>query len=146
MINYDRFKIRVWYKPTQIMYERAVWRFEADSPDLRWLFCKHGHGIASDPTYCFLAEDCVIMQCTGIKDKKGRLLYEGDIIKDKNGFNNELTEYRIMWEEDDGVYTAKSASGEYGTNAGLFHYAEYVGNVFEMARDKRCREEFPNEN
>ena len=112
-------KFRAWLKKEQKM--------DNEIDHISWLedelYCI-GDGI----TYMVSAEDLVLMQSTGLTDKNGKEIFEGDVLGTKDGLLNGVVEYRT----DLGMWT--NSLIRYNNFERLCNVAgsrEIIGNVYE---------------
>jgi hypothetical protein len=66
-----------------------------------------------------------IGECTGVKDRYGRLIYEGDIIESEEGA------FSIEYNAEDGAFIAQRIDGVSFELMSFFDSCEIVGNVHE---------------
>lgn len=70
-------------------------------------------------------EDYIVMQCTGLKDKNGKLIFEGDVVNQNN------TIYSVNW--CDGSFCFKDALNgkNYTVEFVMSAKLEVIGNIYE---------------
>ena len=156
MNSANRFRFRAWDKRRKEMYmlpaslspEEAIALFAARYgqrvPRDVWL--EDGYEVGSeDPAF-----DCtrlksnltferaqkagmILMQSTGLCDKNGKEIFEGDALRDERGCCG------TVWRRDSGEYTAKAHGYMHGAPIDSFNTkVEVIGNIYENPEGERA--------
>lgn len=133
----DRFKYRFWDKKNNLMINPSEQLSNVEYTKLEKMYLKDEWYITPEITLTdslnyFDNRPFEIMQCTGLKDKNDKLIYEGDIVKispsgffdnDRDIFYIKFTDgYRLAYQDWQTLDTIGGFSNK------LF---EIIGNIYE---------------
>ena len=123
-------KYRAWMK-----------QYEKMDNDIGEMYFEDGEFkyIGDDVHYKRLPEHIILMQSTGMVDRNGNIIFEGDIVKMSKDVYSEPTYYEVVRHRG-GAYRLESK--QHGCELWLRHTdCEVVGNVYEnpeLLEDKEC--------
>ena len=77
----DRFKFRIWHVPLEKMHYNDF--IVTATGYMAKIYQQDDYMMKFNQEDLEFDKQCILMQCTGLKDKNGKLIYEGDILKGK---------------------------------------------------------------
>jgi uncharacterized phage protein (TIGR01671 family) len=122
----DRFKQRAYLKN----YNRVVEVKQLTNMDgVAYIKFEKWNNKINTPTFQHL-EDVVLMQCTGLEDKNGKLIYEGDILEVDDDFFL-IKKGVVTYDVANAAYTLGEDNVFICNEDNKFSYYEIIGNKFE---------------
>ena len=117
-MNNNRFKFRVWDKENKVLHYNAECAYDSMGGTPSLMDDSFG-GVLCNENY-------VIEQCTGLKDKNGKLIYDGDIIQE-DGIN-----CYIHWHDGGWCYSFRcNPNCHWPSREVDVENAEIIGNIHE---------------
>jgi uncharacterized phage protein (TIGR01671 family) len=120
----DRFLFRAWNKKRKKMYE-VLHLHLASYSEGEWATVKGWCCIEQKDIHIQIQpKDIVLVQCTGLKDSTGKLIFEGDKIQVR--YLGEIVSCSVVWDKRNGWTLPEIDEDLYE-----HHSLKIIGNIYE---------------
>lgn len=129
----DRFKFRAWDKKSKKIREVSYIVYDDINAGEIKLFNLWGWNIIEDQRQIVQRNpnEVVLMQCTGHKDKNGKLIYEGDVVKYLLPHSPRWHQGEVIWDPKMCFFGVFSLSTlRYADDWDRLTKIEIIGNIY----------------
>lgn len=128
-----KIKFRVWDKYKKQMYPISSIDYDIFSQEIRIIAVGHENGMCTAYNKNHNSEKCDItalelMQYTGLHDKNGKEIYEGDIVKIK--YRDEDIG-KVIYEHNGFSIDVTNMNKNYGRVSFVNNFMEVIGNIYD---------------
>ena len=116
----DRLRYRAWATESGKMYDNAYF----DGLEVGIWDDDGEYALIGDMRENSLLQYCILLQCTGLKDKNGTLIYEGDIFVDEIG-------RKMVVKYEEGMWTEEGYMTGYNFDFSIHDNCVVIGNIYE---------------
>jgi len=131
-------KFRIWFKPTYEYKCEFMDRYGKELPDLDCVFYTQDDFFDDTWLNTDDYEDITVEQYTGLKDKNGKEIYDGDIITETISGVEDYDikqDYEVYWDDDTLCWGIRGTKGfNYNLHSDLYETnmsREVIGNIHE---------------
>lgn len=96
----DRFKFRVWNKETNLMLT-DITGWVIDEKKEKFRYFRNNSALPDGMgTWLMPLDNVIIEQCTGMRDRNGKLIYEGDIVQFYHARKRNIDQPHVVFYRD----------------------------------------------
>lgn len=133
----NRFKFRIWHEPLKQMHYNDF--IITATGYIAKLYQENDYMMKFNQNDLEFGKQCVVMQCTGLRDRHNNLIYEGDIVRFYSLYGHAT--FEIKWSEEFATFGYEDDETDFSELGRLYDEAAFVEVIGNIYQDKELLQE-----